>query len=36
MRHRILLVEDEPILRVTLANDLADEGYEVMNATDGA
>lgn len=36
MRHRILLVEDEPILRVTLANDLADEGYEVTHAADGA
>jgi DNA-binding NtrC family response regulator len=32
---RILLVEDEPILRVTLANDLADEGYEVVRASDG-
>ncbi len=36
MRHRILLVEDEPILRVTLANDLAEEGYEVTRASDGA
>ncbi len=36
MRHRILLVEDEPILRVTLANDLAEEGYEVARASDGA
>ena len=36
MPHRILLVEDEPILRVTLANDLADEGYDVAHATDGA
>ncbi len=35
MRHRILLVEDEPILRVTLANDLAEEGYEVTRASDG-
>ncbi len=33
---RILLVEDEPILRVTLANDLAEEGYEVARASDGA
>ena len=29
-------MEDEPILRVTLANDLADEGYEVTHAADGA
>jgi len=36
MRPRILLVEDEPILRVTLANDLAEEGYEVIRASDGA
>jgi two-component system response regulator HydG len=36
MRYRILLVEDEPILRVTLASDLAEEGYEVARASDGA
>ncbi len=36
MRPRILLAEDEPILRVTLANDLAEEGYEVIRASDGA
>ncbi|MBI3016241.1 MAG: sigma-54-dependent Fis family transcriptional regulator [Candidatus Tectomicrobia bacterium] len=36
MRHRILLVEDEPILRVTLSNDLSEEGYEVTPASDGA
>jgi DNA-binding NtrC family response regulator len=36
MRRHILLVEDEPILRVTLANDLAEEGYEVTAAADGA
>ncbi len=36
MRPRILLVEDEPILRVTLANDLAEEGYEVIRASEGA
>ncbi|MFB3819843.1 MAG: sigma-54-dependent transcriptional regulator, partial [Candidatus Methylomirabilales bacterium] len=35
MRRSILLVEDEPILRVTLANDLAEEGYEVTAAADG-
>jgi len=36
VRQHILLVEDEPILRVTLANDLAEEGYEVTTAADGA
>jgi DNA-binding NtrC family response regulator len=36
VNHRILLVEDEQILRVTLANDLAEEGYEVTCASDGA
>ena len=36
MRPRILLAEDEPILRVTLAHDLADAGYEVSAAADGA
>jgi len=36
VRPKILLVEDEPILRVTLANDLAEEGYEVARASDGA
>jgi DNA-binding NtrC family response regulator len=36
MPDRILLVEDEPILRVTLANDLADAGFEVASARDGA
>jgi DNA-binding NtrC family response regulator len=30
------LVEDEPILRVTLENDLAQAGYEVVSAPDGA
>jgi DNA-binding NtrC family response regulator len=35
MAQSILLVEDERILRVTLANDLADEGYEVTPAADG-
>src|SRR5574341_1292904 len=33
---RILLVEDEPILRLTLANDLSEEGFEVTCAADGA
>jgi two-component system response regulator HydG len=35
MGHRVLMVEDEPILRVTLANDLTEEGYEVCCASDG-
>jgi two-component system response regulator HydG len=35
MRRSILLVEDEPILQVTLAHDLAEAGYEVTTATDG-
>jgi len=35
MRRSILLVEDEPILRVTLAHDLAEAGYEVTTAADG-
>jgi len=33
---QILLVEDEPILRLTLGNDLTEEGYEVTAAADGA
>ena len=36
MAHQLLLVEDEPILRVTLADDLAEAGYEVTAAADGA
>ena len=35
MGRSILVVEDERILRVTLANDLAEEGYEVISAADG-
>jgi DNA-binding NtrC family response regulator len=35
MGQSILLVEDERILRVTLANDLAEVGYEVTAASDG-
>jgi len=35
-RGRVLLVEDEPILRLTLGNDLTEEGYEVACASDGA
>jgi DNA-binding NtrC family response regulator len=36
MPRRVLLVDDEPIFRVTLADDLAREGYEVTTAADGA
>lgn len=36
MQQRILLVEDEPILRVTLTNDLTEEGYQVIALSDGA
>lgn len=36
MQQRILLVEDEPILRVTLTNDLTEEGYQVIAISDGA
>jgi DNA-binding NtrC family response regulator len=37
MQHgRVLLVEDEPILRLTLGNDLTEEGYEVTSTSDGA
>ena len=35
MPRSILLVEDEPILQVTLAHDLAEAGYEVTTAADG-
>lgn len=35
MRRSILLVEDEPILQVTLAHDLTEAGYEVTTAADG-
>ena len=33
---RILLLDDEPILQLTLRNDLTEEGYEVTCASDGA
>ena len=36
MSRHVLLVEDEPILRLTLENDLTEEGYEVTAASDGA
>lgn len=36
MGQRVLLVEDEPILKVTLTNDLTEEGYEVIAIADGA
>jgi two-component system alkaline phosphatase synthesis response regulator PhoP len=35
MKKRILLVEDEPGLRLTLTDRLASEGYEVATAADG-
>lgn len=35
MGQRVLLVEDEPILRVTLTNDLTEEGYDVSPVSDG-
>ena len=35
MSHRVLLIDDEPIFRVTLADDLTREGYEVTSAADG-
>lgn len=35
MSHRILLVEDEPGLVLTLTDLLAAEGYDVQSATDG-
>ena len=35
MGRSVLVVEDERILRVTLANDLKEEGYEVTAAADG-
>jgi two-component system, OmpR family, alkaline phosphatase synthesis response regulator PhoP len=36
MAHRILIIEDEPGLVLTLTDLLASEGYEVESATDGA
>jgi two-component system, OmpR family, alkaline phosphatase synthesis response regulator PhoP len=35
MPHRILIVEDEPGLRLTLADRLQSEGYEIETAADG-
>ncbi len=35
-RDRVLVVDDEPILRLTLENDLTEGGYEVAGAPDGA
>ena len=35
MKTRILLVEDETLIRVILAETLADEGYDVAAAADG-
>ncbi|WP_052214468.1 ATP-binding protein [Belnapia sp. F-4-1] len=35
-RPRVLLVDDEPLVRRLLAGELADAGYEVVEAADGA
>lgn len=35
MRRTILLVEDEPALRLMVSELLADEGYEVLQAEEG-
>src|ERR671938_1503885 len=35
MAHRVLIIEDEPGLVLTLTDLLASEGYEVESATDG-
>lgn len=35
MKHRILLVEDEGLIRLTLAESLEDAGYAVTEATNG-
>jgi signal transduction histidine kinase/ActR/RegA family two-component response regulator len=35
-RRRVLLVDDDPVVREVLATQLADEGYEVDEAGDGA
>ena len=35
MGRRVLLVDDEPIFRVTLTDDLVEQGYEVTAARDG-
>lgn len=32
---KILVAEDEPVLRMLITDTLEDEGYEVDNATDG-
>lgn len=36
MRLRLLLVEDEPLVRMTTADALAELGFEVVEAEDGA
>ena len=33
---RVIVVEDEPDIREVVAEALADEGYDVTTATDGA
>src|SRR5688572_33347685 len=35
MAKRILVVDDEPMVRALIARALADEGYEVVAVTDG-
>ncbi len=36
VRPRVLLVEDEPTIAVTLSDDLADEGYAVTHTGSGS
>ena len=35
-QHRILLIDDEPLVRDELGGLLEDEGYEVITAEDGS
>lgn len=35
MRKKILIAEDEPVLRMLIADTLEDEGYEIEEASDG-
>jgi two-component system, chemotaxis family, chemotaxis protein CheY len=36
VRSRVLVVDDDPVIRSTVAELLADEGYDVQQASDGA